>query len=95
MPVGGGELYFVYLPEFPRYKKYFVNHDAHRKRSEMLRLVESLQIPVIDIHHEVFEKHPEPLALFPFKRGGHYNAEGYKLVADTIVKEVEKMFSAK
>ncbi|MBT5550199.1 MAG: hypothetical protein HOJ79_06930 [Nitrospina sp.] len=91
----GGELYFVYLPEFPRYKKYFVNHDAHRKRSEMLRLVESLQIPVIDIHHEVFEKHPEPLALFPFKRGGHYNAEGYKLVADTIVKEVEKMFSAK
>ena len=86
-----GKLYFVYLPEFTRYKKYFVNHDAHRKRSEMLRLVESLQIPVIDIHHEVFEKHPEPLALFPFKRGGHYNAEGYRLVAKAIVERVEEI----
>ena len=57
----------------------------------MLRLVESLQIPVIDIHHEVFEKHPEPLALFPFKRGGHYNAEGYRLVAKAIVERVEEI----
>ena len=88
-------LYFVYMPEYSRYIDKDIDHDLFRNKKKIISIIKSLGIPVIDIHHEVFEKHPEPLALFPFKRGGHYNAEGYKLVADTIVKEVEKMFSAK
>ena len=37
----------------------------------------------------VFQSHPDPLSLFPFKRNGHYNAEGYRLVAEAIGKRLK------
>ena len=86
----GGKLYFVYLPEYNRYKRYFSNHSSFRNRSELLKLVDSIDIPIIDIH-KAFMNHPEPLSLFPFRHGGHYNAQGYRLTARTIVKKVEKI----
>jgi lysophospholipase L1-like esterase len=49
-----------------------------------------LGIPVIDIHKEVFENHPDPLDLFPLRSSGHFNAEGYKEVANAIVDEVKR-----
>jgi len=48
-----------------------------------------LDIPIIDIHEEVFDSHPDPLSLFPFRLFGHYTAEGYKLVAEAIGKRLE------
>ena len=45
---------------------------------------------IIDIQKEVFGTHPDPLSLFPFRSGvGHYNAEGYRLIAETIVKRLK------
>ncbi len=85
----GGRLYFVYLPEFRRYK-IITNHDQFKKKSEVINLVKAINIPVIDIHQEVFTKHPDPLALFPFRLYGHYNADGYAEVAKAIVKDVEE-----
>jgi hypothetical protein len=85
-----GKLYLVYLPEFSRYAKASINHGDFRKRNEVLRVVESLGIPVIDIHQEVFANHPDPLTLFPFRIYGHYNAEGYTRVASAIVESVKK-----
>ena len=38
-------------------------------------ILEELNIPFIDIHKEVFEKEDNPLKLFLFERGGHYNVE--------------------
>ena len=34
-------------------------------------------------------KKPDPLSLFPFRVHGHYNAEGYRLVAEVIGKRLE------
>ena len=48
-----------------------------------------LDIPIIDIHNEVFKTHPDPLSLFPFRIPGHYNAEGYRLVAEAIGKQLD------
>ena len=48
-----------------------------------------LDIPIIDIHNEVFKTHPDPLSLFPFRIAGHYNAEGYRLVAEAIRKQLD------
>ena len=84
----GGELYFVYLPEFSRYNEAGHDHDLYRKKSEVIELVRGLNIPVIDIHQEVFTDHPDPLALFPLRLNGHYNAEGYSEVAKAIVSGV-------
>jgi len=53
-------------------------------------LVKQLDIPVIDIHQEVFANHSDPLSLFPFRLSGHYNADGYSEVAKAIVTSVNK-----
>ena len=83
----GGKLYFVYLPELGRYNK-VVSHDKFRKKSEVIDLVKGLDIPVIDIHQEVFANHPDPLSLFPLRSDGHYTADGYREVTKAIVENI-------
>jgi lysophospholipase L1-like esterase len=85
----GGKLHFVYLPEFSRYN-IVVEHDQYRKKLEVIELVRNLNIPVIDIHQEVFYNHTDILSLFPFRRHGHYNAKGYSETAKAIVDGVKK-----
>ena len=48
-----------------------------------------LDIPIIDIHLEVFADHPDPLALFPLRIHGHHNAEGYSKVGKAITDNVQ------
>ncbi len=79
----GGKLYFVYLPSYARYA-YKIDKDSLYDRNKVLSIVKDLNIPVIDIHNDVFATHPDPMALFPFRGYGHYNNEGYRLVAKTI-----------
>ena len=85
--MGGGKLYFVYLPQYKRYNKVVLN-DKFRKKSEVIDLVKGLDIPVIDIHQEVLANHPDPLSLFPFRLGGHFNVEGYSEVSKAIVENI-------
>ncbi len=86
----GGALYFVYLPEYFRYSNLPVSHDHFRKKAKIINVVKGLNIPVVDIHQEVFADHPDPLALFPFRVNGHYNADGYAEVAKAIVDSVKE-----
>ncbi len=81
----GGQLYFVYLPAYSRYAKTAVIHDEHYKKKAVLDVATGLDIPIIDIHKQVFASHPDPLSLFPFRLDGHYNADGYRAVAKAIV----------
>jgi hypothetical protein len=85
----GGELYFVYLPEHSRYNSANILHDSYRNKSELIDLVKGLEISVIDIHREVFADHPDPLALFPFRRNAHYNTDGFSKVAKAIVENIK------
>jgi hypothetical protein len=80
----GGEMYFVYLPGF---YQYFLDSE-HLDREFVIHVATELDIPVIDIHREVFALRPDPLSLFPFRRDGHYNAEGYRLVAEAIARRL-------
>ena len=81
-----GKMYFVYLPAFVRYST--GNEDPNR--NFVMRTATELDIPIIDIHKEVFDPHPNPLSLFPFRVDGHYNAVGYKLVAEAIEKRLKE-----
>ena len=54
-------------------------------------MVESLNIPLIDIHKKLFEKHNDPLSLFPFRKHGHYNELGYQLVSETIFNQIKEL----
>ncbi len=76
------KLYFVYLPHYGRYTSTY-NIPNYNLVKE---IVNELKIPFIDIHKEVFVKEQNPLKLFPFELGGHYNIDGYKKVAETIYK---------
>jgi len=78
--------YFVYLPEYQRYKTSYNNN----LYNQVKQIVEELNIPFIDIHKEVFEKEANPLKLFPFELDLHYNVEGYRKVAEAIQKFISK-----
>ena len=81
----GGKMYFVYLPSFERYSIGI----EHKYRELVLHTVSELDIPIIDIHTEVFVPHTDPLSLFPFRQDAHYNADGYRLVAESISKRLK------
>ena len=49
-------------------------------------LIKELNIPIINLKKEVFDKHPDKLSLFPFRAPGHYTPEGYKLIAEKIIE---------
>jgi hypothetical protein len=78
----GARLYFVYLPAWERYG-YPAN--ARKDRDRVLSMIKSLDIPLIDIH-SAFESQRDPLALFPFRRFGHYNEKGHRLVAEELLR---------
>jgi hypothetical protein len=81
----GGRIYFVYLPEWLRYAYPTVDR---RNRKRVLEMVRARDIPIIDLH-PVFEACGDPLALFPFRRGPHYNEEGYKSVGEEVLQSIE------
>ncbi len=84
------KLYFVYLPEISRYKN---NYDM-TKYSSVKKIINSLDIPMIDIHERVFKKNANPLDLFTFERikhyRGHYTISGYKQIAESINQYISK-----
>ena len=81
----GGKMYFVYLPGYsslqPGPPSGYASHD------QVLALVKDLELDVVDLD-PVFRSHPDPLSLFPYRRSNHYNAAGYALVADTVLKSI-------
>jgi hypothetical protein len=82
-----GRLYLVYLHSFERYKT-GLEHDVYF-RDYVLKISAGLNIPVIDVHKEVFTRHEDPLSLFPGRVARHYNAEGYRLTAEAISKRLK------
>ena len=53
-------------------------------------MVKDLNIPLIDVHQEVFLKEKNPLLLFPFGLNGHYNVNGYKKITELIYEKVNE-----
>ena len=84
------KLYFVYIPE-P-----YTNFTNDKKT---FQIVESLNIPIIDIGKELIKKHKDPLSLYPFGSGmkilhppySHFNELGYQLVAETIFNKIKEL----
>ena len=82
----GGEMYFVYLPAWQRFK--FGNVRSYH-REDVLNIAKNLDLTIIDVLPE-FERHKEPLSLFPYGFKRHYNEQGYKIVGDAIVDKIIK-----
>ena len=80
------KFYFVYLPEFSRYKKNYKNDNF----DNIKKIINELEIPLIDIHSLLFKKQKNPLIFFPNQNYGHYNEIGYREIARTVFKYVDK-----
>ena len=57
--------------------------------NRILQTVRNLNIPIIDINAEIFEKHENPLSLFQ-DHYGHFNEKSYQLVAKTIFQKIQE-----
>jgi hypothetical protein len=83
----GGEIYLVYLPERERYAVSEVARLDEAIRTGVLEIGRTVGIPVVDMH-SAFQSDGDPLALFPFRRRGHYNEEGHRLVGETVLRSM-------
>ena len=77
-------LYFVYLPSINNYlsKK---NNSQHEK---ITRIIKELNIDLIDLHKNFFEKNDNPTKYYTFNIGAHLNTMGYKEVSKYIAKKI-------
>ena len=82
------KLYFVYLPEYPGIYNSITGKQRLQSYKKVINLVEKLNIPIIDLYKDSFSDHPDPKSLFPLRIYGHYNEEGYRLVAKTILDKI-------
>jgi PAS domain S-box-containing protein len=87
----GGKIYFIYLPDWPRYSSNELGRVA-KQRDSVLALVTSLGISVIDIH-PIFQAQTDPLSLFPFREPGHYVEKGHLLVAEEVIRAISSTLS--
>ena len=59
-------------------------------RDELFSTIKELKIQIIDFGDKL-EENGDPLAYFPWRLGGHYNATGYALLAQQIIDEVQEL----
>jgi hypothetical protein len=78
----GGQLYFVYLPSWGRFKN--GSRLPDRERARVLAVAKANGVPTIDVV-PAFDRIGDPLALFPFRRFLHYNEKGNRVVAEAIL----------
>jgi hypothetical protein len=84
----GGRLYFVYLPAWERYgNPRLASQTGSKYREQVLELVKTIDIPIVDIHL-AFQAQQDPLSLFSFRRSGHYNEEGQRIVAEKVLGSI-------
>ena len=79
-------MYFVYLPRSISQNQ---KRRMKRTRDYVLNLTDELQIPLIDLEKELFDIHPDPLSLIPFRIRGHLNEKGYYLVSEIISQKIK------
>jgi hypothetical protein len=77
----------VYLPERERYVEPRTARLDEWKRERVLSVARSRGVEIIDVH-PAFQSTDDPLELFPFRRRGHYNEKGHRLVAETVLQSI-------
>lgn len=83
-----GKFYFVYLPDYQRFKLDENQKENHRKKNQIIKIINLNNIDLIDISNE-FEKLKNPYQYYPFERDGHYNEEGYRFIANVLYKFID------
>ena len=75
--------YFVYLPFLKS-----VQDKPLDSKNDIIKIVEELDIEIIDFYNYLTKEVNKPESFFPLGRHGHYNEEGYKILSDLISKSL-------
>jgi len=81
-----GKVTFVYVPGSDRFRDRL--YSPLNQKDIVIDRVQALGVDVIDLT-DVFNKSSDPMAMFPFGRGGHYNALGYARTSEHILRNLE------
>lgn len=79
----GGRFTLVYLPSYRTYG-YGITHPW---RERVLEIGNDLELEILDLL-PVFAQHSDPVALYAFRKEGHYTELGNQVVADVIIKSI-------
>ena len=55
---------------------------------QILKIIANLNIPIIDLHEEVFKLEKDPISLFPYRKNRHYNKDGFDKSSKAIVNNI-------
>jgi hypothetical protein len=87
------QFYFIYVPSYynnslkAQNEKIINLNDKYYL--DILRVVNELKIPIIDLRKKLLEKNNDPLSLLPFRMIGHFNEYGNKIISNLIFSEVK------
>ena len=91
---------YISLREFidsfnPDYLRYYGENypEDFFHRQESLEIIQSLNIPAIDLKTELFDKHENPKSLFPLGKLNrpHYTEKGFELASNLIFDTIHKL----
>ena len=86
----GSNFYFIYIPEYKRYKKNLSDDFTLNDYNKVINFVKSLDIPIIDLNKEVFKKQEDPLSLYPFRKSAAgFGPKVNQLITDIIYKNIK------
>ncbi len=81
----GGRFVLVYVPDFSR----FAGGSVDFEREPVLQALRAENVTVLDLL-PVLEAHPDVLSLYPHRRMGHFNADGYAFIAQRLRAELAR-----
>ncbi len=81
----GGRFVFVYLPDWAR----FLGRSPSFDREQVIEMLSRNDIDWIDLLTEL-QEHIDALSLYPHRKTGHFNAEGYAFIGNRIVAEIAR-----
>ena len=81
-------LVFLYNPTWLRYSDLKFNNDEFRLKKSIIKIVNELDIEILDIDKSVFSEHRDVLSLYHFRKQSHPTSEAYSLIADFLSKKL-------
>ena len=84
------ELNFVYLPYIGTFldSDYYQTDKIHKK---IISMVKAHDIQYIDLLNILRSKEEDPLSMYDSRKNQHLNEKGYKFVAETLIKNLNKI----
>ena len=80
----GGELYFVYHPDYSRYIGFNSLKYSERKYGSFIKRLKKNEIKIIDLKTDLYDKLANVRDIYHFGLHGHPNELGYSLSAEVL-----------